>query len=46
MLVTQGAPFNGYKDMDPSETPQSVAGEKEAVAQELLEEARRIFLHY
>lgn len=39
MLVTQSAPFNGYKDMDPSEIPQFEAGEKEAIAQKLLEEA-------
>ena len=39
MLITQSAPFKGYKDMDPSEIPQFVAGEKEAIAQKLLEEA-------
>ena len=39
MLVAQSAPFNGYKDMDPSEIPQFEAGEKEVVAQKLLEEA-------
>jgi len=39
MLVTQSAPFNGYKDMDPCEIPQFEAGEKEAIAQKLLEEA-------
>ncbi|KAF8346384.1 hypothetical protein F5887DRAFT_109291 [Amanita rubescens] len=39
MLVTQSAPFNGYKDMDPSEIPQFEAGEKDAFAQKLLEEA-------
>ena len=39
MLVTQSAPFNGYKGMDPSEIPQFEAGEKEAIAQKLLEEA-------
>ncbi|KIL59351.1 hypothetical protein M378DRAFT_14874 [Amanita muscaria Koide BX008] len=39
MLDTQSAPFNGYKDMDPSEIPQFEAGEKEAIAQKLLEEA-------
>ena len=39
MLVTQSAPFNGYKDMDPCEIPQFEAGEKEAVAQKLLEDA-------
>ena len=38
-LVTQSAPFNGYKDMDPSEIPQFEAGKKEAIAQKLLEEA-------
>jgi hypothetical protein len=39
ILVTQSAPFNGYKDMDPSEIPQFEAGKKEAIAQKLLEEA-------
>jgi hypothetical protein len=39
MLVTQSAPFNGYKDMDPCEIPQFEAGEKEAIAQKLLEDA-------
>ena len=38
MLVTQSAPFKGYKNMDPSEIPQFEAGEKEAIAQKLLEE--------
>jgi hypothetical protein len=39
MLVTQSAPFKGYKDMNPSEIPQFEAGEKDAIAQKLLEEA-------
>jgi len=39
MFVTQSAPFNGYKDMDPSEIPQFEAVEKDAIAQKLLEEA-------
>ena len=39
MLVTQSAPFKGYKDMDPSEIPQFEAGENEVIAQQLLEEA-------
>jgi len=40
MLVTQSARFNGYnlKDMDPSEIPQFEAGEKDTIAQKLLEE--------
>ncbi|KAH9964343.1 hypothetical protein BGW80DRAFT_1347792 [Lactifluus volemus] len=39
MLVTQSAPFKGYKNMNPSEIPQFEVGEKEAIAQKLLEEA-------
>ena len=39
MLVTQSAPFKGYKDMDPSEIPQFEAGEKDEIAKMLLEEA-------
>ena len=39
MLVTQSAPFNGYKDMDPSQIPQFEAGEKDEIAKMLLEEA-------
>jgi hypothetical protein len=39
MIVTQSAPFKGYKDMDPSEIPQFEAGEKEAIAEKLLVEA-------
>ena len=39
MLVTQSAPFKGYKDMDPSEIPQFEEGEKEEIAKMLLEEA-------
>ena len=39
MLVTQSTPFIGYKDMDASEIPQFEAGEKEAIARKLLEEA-------
>ena len=32
-------PFDGHKYMDPSEIPQFEEGEKEAIAQKLLEEA-------
>ena len=39
MLITQSAPFKGYKDMDPSEIPQFEPGKKDAIAQKLLEEA-------
>ena len=39
MLVTQSAPFKGYKDMDPSMIPQFEAGEKDVIAKMLLEEA-------
>ena len=39
MLVTQSAPFKGYKDMDPSEIPQFEPGEMDAIAPKLLEEA-------
>ena len=39
MIVTQSAPFNGYKDMDPSRIPQFEAGEKDVIAKMLLEEA-------
>jgi len=35
MLVTQSAPFDGYKDMDPSEILQFEAGEKDAIAQKV-----------
>ena len=38
MLVTQSAPFNGYKDMDTSEVSQFDVSEKEAIAKKLLEE--------
>lgn len=39
MLITQSAPFKGYKDMDPSQIPQFEMGEKDVIAKELLEEA-------
>lgn len=39
MFVTQCTPFNGYKGMDSSEIPQFEAGEKDAIAEKLLEEA-------
>ena len=39
MLVTQSAPFKGYKDMNASEIPQFEPGEKDAIAQKFLEEA-------
>ena len=39
MLVTQSAPFKGYKDMDASEIPQFEPGEKDAIALMFLEEA-------
>ena len=39
MLVTQSAPFRGYKDMDASEIPQFEPGEKDAIALMFLEEA-------
>jgi hypothetical protein len=39
MLVTQSTPFNGYKDMDPSEISQFEVGKKDTIAQNLLAEA-------
>lgn len=45
MIVTQCAPFKGYKDMDPSLIPQFEASEKEAIAQKVLEEAGSSNLH-
>jgi hypothetical protein len=44
MIVTQSAPFKGYKDMDPSLIPQFEAGgEKEAIAEKLLVEAGKSY---
>ena len=37
MIVTQSAKLDEYKGMDPSEIPQFQEGEREAVAQQLLE---------
>ncbi|KAF8958812.1 hypothetical protein BDZ97DRAFT_1840808, partial [Flammula alnicola] len=37
MVMTQSAPFSGWKGMDPELIPEFEEGEREAVARELLE---------
>ena len=37
MVVTQSAPFSGWKGMDPELIPKFKEGEREAVARDLLE---------
>ncbi|GJJ11954.1 hypothetical protein Clacol_006192 [Clathrus columnatus] len=39
MLITQGAEFDGYTDMDPAEIPQFEPGEKDIHAEMLINEA-------
>ena len=42
MVVTQSAPFNGWKGMDPALIPKFEEGEREAVARVLLEAEGRL----
>ena len=44
MVVTQSAPFNGWKGMDPGLIPKFEEGNREAIARDLLEAEGRLTL--
>jgi hypothetical protein len=49
MIVTQSAPFRGWKGMDPKLIPRFEEGEREAVARKLLEAEgglTAVYIHY